>query len=169
MVLRSVLSAKAFLRRCLVRCRHCGIFFLSDRGNGGRKDLGCPFGCQRAHRQQQSTLRSVAYYRTAEGKRKKCDLNQKRRRQSAASQVPPAPHAASQTPPVGLARFPSGSAPRWNPWVLPYVQKVVSLIEGRRVSRSEILQMLQKVLRQHTHARRPRIDQTVAWLHECPP
>ena len=158
MVLRSVLRTKPFLRPCLVRCRHCGIFFLTDRGNGGRKNLGCPFGCQRAHRQRQSTIRSVAYYRTPEGKRKKRDLNQKRRRPPAASQPAPASPAGSEN-----------SAPGWKPWVLAYVQSLVSLIEGRRVSRTEILRMLQKVLRQHTHARRRRIDHTVAWLHENPP
>jgi hypothetical protein len=168
-VLRSLLRTKPFLRRCLVRCRHCGIFFLIDRGNGGRKDLGCPFGCQRAHGQRQSTIRSVAYYRTSEGKRKKRDLNQKRRRRAAVSQAPPAPPPASS--PVPPAHVPSAdsSAPRWNLRVLPYVRRVVSLIEGRRVSRTEILQMLEEVLRQHTHARRRSIDHTVAWLHENPP
>ncbi len=70
-----------------------------------------------------------------------------------------------------MASVPPGesSAPRWKPWVLAYVQSLVSLIEGRLVSRTEILQMLEKVLRQHTHARRRRIDHTVAWLHESPP
>jgi hypothetical protein len=46
---------------------------------------------------------------------------------------------------------------------------VVSLIEGRPVSRAEILQMLEQVLRQHSHARRRKIDHAVAWLHEPPP
>jgi hypothetical protein len=46
---------------------------------------------------------------------------------------------------------------------------VVSLIEGRRVSRRQVLLMLAKILRQHTLTRRPRIDQTVRWLHKQPP
>ena len=50
-----------------------------------------------------------------------------------------------------------------------YVRMLVCLIEGRPVSRTEVLQMLEQVLRQHTHARRRRIDHTVAWLHENPP
>ncbi len=33
----------------------------------------------------------------------------------------------------------------------------------------KILEMLQRVLRQHTMSRRRRIDHTVAWLHEHPP
>jgi hypothetical protein len=160
-LLRSVLRAKPLLRRCLVRCRHCGIFFLTHPGNRGRKDLGCPFGCRKAHRQRQSTIRSVAYYRTPEGKRKKRDLNQKRRRQ-------PANNQCSLEPRVGV-QAPEGSGSGCDHFVLAYVRMVVSLIEGRPVSRSEILQMLQRVLRQHTQARRRKIDHAVAWLHENPP
>jgi hypothetical protein len=160
-LLRSVLRTKPFLRQCLVRCRHCGIFFLTHPGNGGRKDLGCPFGCQHAHRRRQSTMRSVAYYRTPEGKRKKCDQNQKRNRRKADRQPPAA--APTDVPPR------ERSSLRWNPRLLPYVRMVISVIEGRAVSRTEILHMLEKVLRQHSHARRRKIDHTVAWLHEHPP
>src|SRR5438093_10096437 len=42
-VLRSVRRARAELRRCVTRCRHCGIFFLTHPRNAGRRDLGCPF------------------------------------------------------------------------------------------------------------------------------
>ena len=35
--------------------------------------------------------------------------------------------------------------------MVEYVRMVVSLIEGRRVSRREVLEMLERVLRQHTH------------------
>lgn len=69
--LRSVMRKKPWLRKCQARCRHCGIFFLTDRCNAGREDLGCPFGCGREHRRRESTRRSVAYYREAEGKVKK--------------------------------------------------------------------------------------------------
>ena len=92
-VLRSVLRLKPWLRKCLARCRHCGIFFLTDVRNAGRKDLGCPFGCRQAHRQSQSTCRSVAYYREPEGKVKKRDLNARRR------QAPSAAAPASPPPP----------------------------------------------------------------------
>jgi hypothetical protein len=46
---------------------------------------------------------------------------------------------------------------------------VCSWLEGRRVSRPEVLAMLVKVLRQHRLCRRRKIDQTVAWLREHPP
>ncbi|MFB3902906.1 MAG: hypothetical protein ACE15E_05585 [Acidobacteriota bacterium] len=70
-VLRSALRAQPGLRRCLTRCRHYRIFFLTDPRNAGRRDLGCPFGCREAHRKRSSTRRSVACYQTKEGRLKK--------------------------------------------------------------------------------------------------
>ncbi len=185
MLLRSILRTKPLPRRCLVRCRHCGIFFLTTPCNGGRKDLGCPFGCRVAHRRRESTIRSVAYYRDPKGKRKKSSLNQKRRpwsSQGQSSAVPASSGQASGTnptlatgndqspdvsgPPVSVAE--SGCA-QWNPLLLEYVRMVVSLIEGRPVSSAEILEMLRRFLRQRSLGRRRKIDHTVAWLHEHPP
>ena len=156
-LLRSVLSAKPLLRRCLARCRHCRIFFLTHPCNAGRKDLGCPFGCRSAHRKRQSTVRSVAYYRDALGKSKKRALNARRRRPKADGDRP-------DSVPV-----PEKSSLRWNLLMLEYVRMVVSLIEARSVSQTEILQMLSRVLRQHTMVRRRKIDHAVFWLHEHPP
>lgn len=148
-VLRSVLRLKPWLRKCLARCRHCGIFFLTDRRNAGRQDLGCPFGCSRAHRQKQSTKRSVAYYREPEGKVKKQALNARRRK----SPMPP-----EQLPvPPGLRPF------------LAYLCVMVGLIEGRPVRLWEVIGMLERTVRQHRMVRTRRIDQGVAWLHEQPP
>lgn len=151
-VLRSVLRLKPWLRKCLARCRHCGIFFLTDARNAGRNDLGCPFGCREHHRQRQSTRRSVAYYREPEGKVKKRDLNARRR------QAPSAAAPASPPPPL--------------PWprpILDYVRVVVSVIEGRPVLLLEVVEMLQRTLRQHRMVRTRRIDQGVAWLNAQPP
>ena len=53
--------------------------------------------------------------------------------------------------------------------MLEYVCMVVSLIEARSVSRTEIVQMLQRVLRQHTLVRLGKIDHAVIWLQEHPP
>jgi hypothetical protein len=50
--------------------------------------------------------------------------------------------------------------------MIEYVRMVVSLIEGRRVGRRE---MLERVLRQHRLGRRRKIDHTLAWLNEHPP
>jgi hypothetical protein len=53
--------------------------------------------------------------------------------------------------------------------MVEYVRMVVSLMEGRRVSRRAILRMLTEHLRQHTIVRRPQIEQAVLWLNEHPP
>ena len=145
-VLRSVLRIKPWLRKCLARCRHCGIFFLTDRRNAGRRDLGCPFGCSRAHRQKQSTLRSVAYYREPEGKVKKQALNARRRKSS-----PPANPVLPGRP------------------FLRYLCVVLGLIEGRTVGLWEVEEMIERIARQHRMVRTRRIDQSVARLHEKPP
>lgn len=156
-VLRSVLRLKAGLRKCLARCWHCGIYFLTDPRNAGRRDLGCPFGCRQAHRQRQSTRRSVDYYREPEGKIKKRALNARRRK----------------TPVAAKSEPPSSASPSWPlPWpraILEYVCVVVGLIEGRRVKLSEVVEMLLGTLRQHRMVRTRRIDQSVAWLNEQPP
>ena len=157
-LLRSVLRTKPLLRRCLVRCRHCRIFFLTHPCNAGRRDLGCPFGCRRAHRQQQSTVRSVAYYRDPTGKKKKRALNGKRAKLKSEGDCRSACPAALE----------SDSA-RWNGLMLEYVRMLVSLIEARSVSRTEIVQMLQRVLRQHSLGRRRKVDHAVIWLQEHPP
>jgi hypothetical protein len=149
-VLRSVLQVKPWLRKCLARCRHCGIFFLTDPRNAGRRDLGCPFGCSRAHRQKHSTQRSVAYYQEPEGKIKKQALNA-RRRKSPAPPTPPSP-------------VPPGLRP-----LLHYLCGVLGLIEGRPVGLWEVIQMLERTARQHRMVRTRRIDQSVAWLHGKPP
>lgn len=148
-VLRSVLRLKPWLRKCLARCRHCGIFFLTDPRNAGRQDLGCPFGCSRAHRQRQSTRRSIAYYREPEGQVKKRALNARRRKPQ-----PPAP---------------VNPAPAWLRPILEYVRVLVGLIEGRPVRLWEVVAMLERTARQHRMVRTRRIDQSVAWLHAQPP
>lgn len=163
LLLRSILRAHPQQRRCLKRCRHCRIFFLTDARNAGRKDeravgrkdLGCPFGCSEAHCKEQSTQRSVAYYQSVEGKKKKRDLNQRRRR-------PNPPKLEGEAPSQAFA----------GPWpesVVEHVRVVVSLIEDRPMSREEILEMLAAVLRQQGLCRRRKIDHAVSWLHENPP
>lgn len=150
-VLRSVVRRRPWLRKCRARCRHCGIFFLTHARNAGRKDLGCPFGCREAHRKSQSTRRSIDYYRQPEGKTKKRDLNARRRKTS-----PPRP------------------APQPTPWpwarpILEHVRVVSGLIERRKVLLAEIVEMLERALRQHRMVRMRRIDQGVAWLNAQPP
>ena len=152
-VLRSVLRSRPDLRRCLRRCRHCRIFFLTDPRNAGRSDLRCPFGCREMHRKQRSTERSVAYYATAEGKAKKKMQNGKRAQGGVRADANP----------------PLTQAPEFPAAMVGYVAMVVSLIEGRRVSEAEVCQMLLRAMRQHSMARRRRMDYVVAQLHKHGP
>ena len=152
-VLRSVLRSRPHLRRCLSRCRHCRIFFLTHPRNAGRGDLRCPFGCREAHRKQRSTGRSVAYYATAEGKVKKKMQNGKRVQGAVRAAANPAVPEAPQFP-AGMVR---------------YVAMVASLIEGRPVSEEEIVRMLARAMRQHSMARRRRMDYVVAQLNKHGP
>jgi hypothetical protein len=115
--------------------------------------LRCPFGCREAHRKRRSTERSVAYYATAEGKAKKKMQNGKRAQGGV---------RVDANPPVTDApEFPAG--------IVGYVVMVVSLIDGRRVSEAEILQMLMWAMRQHSMARRRRMDYVVAQLNKHGP
>jgi hypothetical protein len=147
-VLRSILRTRPELRRCLQRCRHCRIFFLTHPRNARRCDLACPFGCRQAHRQRDSTQRSVEYYRSPEGKVKKALHN--RRRGTRGAPVPARARTADRVP--GTQR----EGTRFDRGIVRYVQMVTSLIEGRRVSEAEIVGMLVRAVRQHSMARRGR-------------
>ena len=160
LLLRSVLRAKPLLRACLTRCGHCRIFFLTHPRNAGRQDLRCPFGCREAHRKQASAQRSAAFYGDADGKKRKSRLNQRRPSKGSAARPPRTPPQLPKPQP-GLAQ--------WSPPLVEHVRMVVSLIEGWQISRRQVLEMLARVLRQHTICRRRKIDQTVAWLNEQPP
>lgn len=153
-LLRSVLREHCRLRRCLTRCRHCRIFFLTDPRNAGREALGCPFGCREAHRRRQSNRRSRDYYRDAPGKEKKRLLNARRRR--------------SGGPVPSLTPTPLEPLP-WPRGLLLYVRLLVRLIEARPVSLAEVVAMLTRTVRQHRMVRTRRLDQIVDWLHEWPP
>lgn len=91
----------------------------------------------------------MAYYQDPPGKLKKALQNAKRRK--------------PVSPPPGLEPPPCPEP------VVEHVQTVVSLIEGRPVSRQEIVEMLFRVLRQRRMVRRRRIDQAVDWLNANPP
>lgn len=151
-LLRSILKTKPELRACRTRCRHCGIFFLTDPRNAGRLDLRCPFGCREAHQKAASTRRSTAYYRDEAGREKKRRINARR-----TLRPDPPLEPILDVPPI---------CPRP---LLEYLRVVIGLIEGRPVSLEEILEMLARSLRQHRMVRRRRIDQFVDRLHEKPP
>ena len=158
-VLRAVLRTRTDLRRCVARCRHCGIFFLAHPRNAGRRDLGCPFGCKDAHRKRRSTQRSVEYYGTDEGKTKKKIQNGKRRQSEARADDHPH-HLCVRQERNGI---------RLDTDMVGYVRMVVSLVEARRVSEEEIIEMLVRTMRQHSIARRRRMDYVVAYLKKNAP
>jgi hypothetical protein len=158
--LRSVLRAKPCLRPCLTRCRYCRIFFLTHPCNAGRSDLGCPFGCQETHRKRSSTQRSVEYYGTEEGKIKKKMQNGKRRKSQAIHCDHPQEEAKWELVLDGY---------RFDADMVGYVRMVTSLIEGRRVSLDEILEMLGRAVRQHSMARRRSIDYVLEYLMKSDP
>jgi hypothetical protein len=170
-VLRSIVRGNSQLRRCLTRCRHCGIFFITDPRNAKRTDLGCPFGCRETHRKRSSTERSVAYYQTAEGRGKRRLQNEKRR----AVQVEQAEEQGQQAEEQGsgvqeeMTRRPGcdGSAAALG--LVLYLVMVTSLVEGRRVSRKEVEEMMKRVLRQRRMARRSRMEYVVWRLNQVPP
>jgi hypothetical protein len=160
-VLRSVLRTKPHLRRCLVRCRHCRIFFLTDPRNAGRVDLRCPFGCQETYRRKSSTERSVGYYGTEEGKMKKKIQNAKRGRKEVV--------ASPADPPEIEKAKPSPEKKEWDEAAVSYIRQVTGLIEGRRVSREEIVEMLERGVRQHGMEGGNRMDYVVDYLKKKDP
>jgi hypothetical protein len=53
--------------------------------------------------------------------------------------------------------------------VVEHIESVTSLIEGRGMSRDEVLEMLRRVMRQHSLVRERRIDYVVRFLKENSP
>lgn len=158
-ILRSILRTQPKLRRCLTRCRHCRIFFLTHPCNAGRKDLRCPFGCKDAHSKRHSTRRSVEYYKTEEGKFKKKIQNGKRGKAKA--------DLIDRKEPGG--RNMVANKPDIDTRMAGYLRMVVSLIEGRRVRVEEILEMLARVMRQRSMVRSRRIDYVLQYLKKNAP
>jgi hypothetical protein len=114
--------------------------------------------------------RSRAYYRSQKGKEVKKKLNQRRCRlpSKVADQGPVPTRVAKRRAKHRKTAAKVGFA-KPSPIMLQHVRMVVSLIEGRRVSRRQVLSMLAKILRQHTLTRRSRMDHAVLWLHKQPP
>lgn len=117
-VLRSVRRTEPLAQQhCLIRCRHCRIFFLAHRRNHRRLHLvSCPFGCRREHARRESSRRTAAYYR--EHPDKKRTLNERRYRlvpgsvSSGAGTAEPGenPPAVSAAVPVHQAQVAEGAA-----------------------------------------------------------
>jgi len=134
--IRFVIKQQPELKRYLTRCRHCQILFFTHPRNARRNDLSCPFGCREARRKQKSTQRSVAYYRSKEGKGKKQELNQKR------NQVKDIAASRSDRSVGSKLEADRGI-------LLSHIQVVISLIEGHWVDLKNIQVLVAKILRQH--------------------
>lgn len=168
-ILRGVLRERRHLRACLVRCRHCRIFFLADPRNRGRKDLGCPFGCREAHRRKRSAERSAAYYRTQAGKVKKAALNSRRRQAGDCGSGPPEASARIESDSI---QFPAETRPediQFPAEIVEHVRMVTSLIEGVDVSREQVVSMLERTVRQRRILREGWIEYALRWLAGHPP
>jgi hypothetical protein len=154
----------------LARCRHCGILFPTHPRNRGRRDIGCPFGCRKAHAGKRSTERSTAFYRTKNGKRKKKALNNKRSKHWRDPNCGPEPEEQRVSPEPEEQRVsPEPEASPFDPEMVAYLQMVTSLIEGRAVSRTEIVQILNRRMRQRSIGHVRRIDYVLRYLTEHPP
>ena len=179
--LDSILESHPDLRRCIAYCRDCGIRFLTHPRNAGRRNLRCPFGCRRHHRQQCSSQRSTAYYQTAEGKRKKKRLNARRQCKQVLPilspdldrQAPPAnePHSdeSSVTVELRLEGVLLDESSLASSPMLPYVRMVVGLIEGVELTCREVLCLLRRSMRQRSFGARRKIDYILGFLHQHPP
>jgi ribosome-binding protein aMBF1 (putative translation factor) len=120
--------------------------------------LGCPFGCADAHRRGEWRRTSAEYYEDPQGKRRKSKHNQRLRDRRKAGA---APEKLPQRQPEEKQKIPAA--------LVSYVQRVVSGIERRRVSREEIVEMLAKEKSQHSLVRQRRMEQIIRALHERPP
>jgi hypothetical protein len=153
-VLRSTLRSDPSLRRCLKRCVHCRIFFLTHPRNASRRDLRCPFGCREVHRKQQSAKRSAAYYAEERGRVKKARQNRKRYLKT----------ARLQKQEDGAAASPPAVPP-----ILKHVRMVVGLIAGRSVSWGQIERLAERNWRQHRIGWWKKVVYVLRRLNKDPP
>jgi hypothetical protein len=131
-----VIKQKHELKNYLTSCRHCQILFFTHPRNARRNDLLCPFGCREARRKQKSTERSVAYYRSKDGKGKKKELNKRR-------------NQAKDIPALTIDRSVGSKLEADRRILLSHIQVLISLIEGYWVDLKTIKALVAKILRQH--------------------
>jgi hypothetical protein len=101
----------------------------------------------------------VEYYRTKEGKLKKEIQNGKRGKGE--------PRAGFGNRPTGHDMVVDGC--RFDAHMVSYLRMVTSLVEGRRVSLGETLEMLARAVRQHSMVRGRRMDYVLRHLRENAP
>lgn len=114
--------------RVLKQCAECGICFIVHPVNRTRDDIRCPFGCREHHKKTESARRSLEYYQTKEGRKDKKSRNQNRYLHSYQPKI--------ITP---LERKKSSEA------FISYIRWVLSLTEGRHVSRQAVKKLLKEL------------------------
>lgn len=152
----------------MTRCRHCRIFFLTHPRNAGRDDLRCPFGCRDTHRKENSNKRSAEWYRSKKGKEKKKELNERRFRQSSSDNGSEDLKNKEPWEQQGQVIEDEPEVAR-NKTTLCYIQMLISLIEGRLVGLDEVVEMLLKIVRQHSIDRRRRFVYAFTYSKQKPP
>ena len=158
-VIRSVLRTNPELRPLLKRCKHCRIYFFTGPQNARRQDLRCPFGCREACRRQNSTRRSVAYYR--KHKDRKAELNRRRYLISEKADA-----EAKKDAERSRVKEPASEGDVSASKIVKHVRLLVRLIEGRPVSLEEVLEMLARNRRQHRICRERRLDYIVRQIND---
>jgi hypothetical protein len=102
----------------------------------------------------------VAYYQSPEGKQKKRMHNGHRQD----------PESADRLRRAARRRCPGGQEEmRFDAGTVRYVGMVVSLIEGRKVSEAEIVEMLERAVRQHSMYRRRKIEYVLSYWNRTAP
>ena len=92
---------------------------------------------------------------------KKKMLNSKRRKHE--------PEPAAGKEPVVDGQATESEEPKLDAAIVEHVRMVTSLLEGRKVSREEVVEMLKRTMRQHSIGREKRIDYILRSLKERPP
>ena len=159
-LLRSVLKDKPHLRKCLKRCRHCRIYFLTDPRNACRDDIRCPFGCRQAHRKEGEKKRCAEYYRSRAGKIKKKELNARRTQRDTSEK---SPKGSKEEPP------PMAVEPPLDNQLIIHIQTVTSLIEDCFVPLKDILRMISRILRQPSMYKGEKLPYLGPGQHKNPP
>ena len=149
----------------------------------GRRNLRCPFGCRQRHKRQSSVQRSVAYYRTPEGKQKKQRLNARRRsfvsplagqQEPEESPTTTTVHASTvdesaATAELALEGMVLDESDVATSPVLPYVRRVIRLLEGVELACAEVVELLHAVMRQHRIGRQTTIPYASFFPQQHPP
>jgi hypothetical protein len=106
--------------------------------------LRCPFGCSQAHRKEESKRRSLEYYQSPEGRKKKRELNARRSEKKGSEDCPEVSSSGDEKSNQQESEILLDKV------TVVYIKGVTSLIEGREVGIDEILVILNNRMRQRS-------------------